>query len=257
MGLLGLMPLLLRSRLGWGGVVILLLVAGVYYGWSMLGSGTSGDRDSAAPEEPLAQFSAFVLDDAQNTWTRLFEERGQSYQRAKMVLFSDQTSTGCGYGVAATGPFYCPLDRRLYIDLGFFSELEHKLGAGGDFAQAYVIAHEIGHHVQHQLGTLDKNRSRDKGADSAAVRVELQADCFAGIWAHSTQKRDLLESGDIEEGLGAASAVGDDRLQRASSGTVQPEKWTHGSAAQRAAWFRRGYESGKIESCDTFAARDL
>jgi predicted metalloprotease len=256
-GLLGLIPLLLRSRLGWGGIVLVLLIFGAYYGWSLFGpgaSGLAGDRGrSSAPDQP-AEFTAFVLDDAQNTWSRAFDARGRRYSRAKLVLFDDRTSTGCGFGVAATGPFYCPLDQRIYLDLGFFAELERRLGAAGDFAQAYVIAHEVGHHVQRQLGTLERGRDRETGPDSAAVRVELQADCFAGVWAHSTAQRDLLERGDVEEALGAAAAVGDDRLQRAARGTVQPEKWTHGSAAQRAQWFRRGLESGKPESCDTFAA---
>lgn len=259
-GLLGLVPLLLRSRLGWGGILLLLLAVGAYHAWSLYasgGAGLSGDRTAAATRDEAPSFTGFVLDDAQRTWTRLFEERGKSYQRAQLVIFSDRTTTGCGYGVAATGPFYCPLDRRVYLDLAFFGELERRLGAAGDFAQAYVIAHEVGHHVQRQLGTLEARGKRGRGAGSEAVRVELQADCYAGVWAHSTDERDLLERGDVEEALGAAAAVGDDRLQRASGGTVQPETWTHGSAAQRARWFRRGLSSGRPESCDTFAVSDL
>jgi predicted metalloprotease len=204
---------------------------------------------------------SFVLDDAQKTWAEIFRQRGRPYQNAKLVLFTDSTSTGCGYGDAATGPFYCPADARVYIDLGFYRELAGKFGARGDFAQAYVIAHEIGHHVQNLLGIGDRARaarpSEQKGATAISVRLELQADCFAGIWGRSTSRRDLLEQGDVEEAIGAARAIGDDRLQRQSRGAVNPEKWTHGSSEQRSRWFRRGYDDGKIESCDTFGAATL
>ena len=178
------------------------------------------------------------------------------------MLFTDATQTGCGYGDAATGPFYCPSDERVYIDLGFFHELAGKLGARGQFAQAYVVAHEIGHHVQKLLGITEKADACARGvgrhgATSASVRLELQADCFAGIWAHSTQQRDLLEAGDIESAVGAAAAVGDDRLQRQATGTVSPDSWTHGSSEERVRWFRRGYDTGSIPACDTFAATSL
>jgi predicted metalloprotease len=172
---------------------------------------------------------------------------------------TDSTQTGCGFGDAATGPFYCPVDEIVYIDLGFFRELAGKLGAKGQFAEAYVVAHEVGHHVQKILGIsqrVDAMR-HTTGATGASVRLELQADCFAGIWAHSTEERSLLEAGDIDSALGAAAAVGDDRLQRQATGTVSPESWTHGSSEERTRWFKRGYDSGQISQCDTFAASQL
>ncbi|HKG91892.1 MAG TPA: neutral zinc metallopeptidase, partial [Gemmatimonadaceae bacterium] len=194
----------------------------------------------------------------EEVWTAVFQEEfGQDYPEPRLVLFSGATGTACGTGQSAMGPFYCPLDQQVYIDLSFYQELEQRLGAGGDFAQAYVIAHELGHHVQHILGTDARVRqlqeSRPGQANELSVRLELQADCYAGVWGRSTGERKLLEQGDIEEGLGAASAVGDDRLQRASTGSVHPESFTHGTSAQRATWFKRGLESGNPESCDTFA----
>jgi predicted metalloprotease len=182
------------------------------------------------------------------------------YRHAKLVLFTDATNTGCGFGRAATGPFYCPSDEQVYIDLGFYRELDQKLGAGGDFAQAYVIAHEMGHHVQKLLGTsdkVDKMRGHTDGSGGASVRLELQADCYAGVWAHGAAQRNLLDQGDLDEALRAAAAIGDDRLQRQATGTVSPETWTHGSSEQRGRWLRRGYDTGKLESCDTFAANPL
>jgi uncharacterized protein len=260
-GLLALLPLLMRSKLGW----LILLGAGAYY---LFSSGLADNARPAAREAPvgpaargdqqMVDFVSFVLDDTQKTWSQILRDRGHAYQNAKLVLFTDSTSTGCGYGDAATGPFYCPADARVYIDLGFFRELAGKLGARGDFAQAYVIAHEIGHHVQNLLGIGDRARqlrpSEQKGASGNSVRLELQADCFAGIWGRSTSRRDLLDQGDLEEAIGAAKAIGDDRLQRQGRGTVNPEKWTHGSSEQRSRWFRRGFDQGKLESCDTFAA---
>jgi hypothetical protein len=222
--------------------------------------GAASDTRERATDERV-EFVGFVLDDAQSAWQKQFADRDASYQKAKLVLFTDQTTSGCGYGSAATGPFYCPADSRVYLDLGFFREMERRLGAPGDFAQAYVIAHEIGHHVQNLLGMSERVHrapAREQaGAQGLSVKLELQADCFAGIWASSTQRRELLEQGDLEEALGAAAAIGDDRLQKQASGTVQPEKWTHGSSAQRARWFRRGLEQGKLEACDTFAAAQL
>jgi predicted metalloprotease len=252
--------LLLRSKFGW----LILLVGGAYYFFSGRFGGGGGQRVHDAPvgqgkgtEEPMVAFVSFVLDDTQKTWSEIFRERGKAYQHAKMVLFTDSTPTGCGYGESATGPFYCPADSRVYIDLGFYRELSGKLGARGDFAQAYVIAHEVGHHVQNLLGTSDRvhaaRGSEQKGATGLSVRLELQADCYAGIWGHSTAQRNLLERGDLEEAIGAAAAIGDDRLQRMSRGSVNPEKWTHGSSEQRSRWFRRGYDTGKLENCDTFA----
>lgn len=260
--LVGLLGLVARSRLGWLGA--LLLIGGVVlfqrYGGSLGGGATQARDSSAAPgsraETELVQFVSFVFDDAQQTWQQKFAERGAQYKKTNMVLFTNETSTGCGYGDAATGPFYCPQDQRVYIDLAFYRELDRRLGAPGDFAQAYVIAHELGHHVQNLLGTSNKVHraplAAQKGATGLSVRLELQADCFAGIWASSTKNRALLEQGDIEEGLKAAAAIGDDRLQERSSGRVRPETWSHGSSKQRATWFRRGLERGNIDACDTF-----
>jgi len=193
-----------------------------------------------------------VLDDVQTTWSRIFAERGAPYRHAKLVLYTDQTRTACGFGSAAMGPFYCPNDERVFLDLGFFDELSQRLGAPGDFAQAYVIAHEVGHHVQHLRG--EDRGEHSEGATGGSVRLELQADCYAGIWARASKQQNLLEQGDIEEALGAAAAVGDDRLQRNSTGAVNPEKWTHGSSKERAQWFRRGLEQGTFEACDTSKA---
>jgi uncharacterized protein len=216
-----------------------------------------GMGDVHASDE-RSRFIGFVLDDVQDHFQKKFSEMGKRYQRAKLVLFTDRTSTGCGYGDAATGPFYCPLDQNIYIDLGFFRELSARLGAPGDFAQAYVIAHEVGHHVQKLLGVSESVGQRERvGAESGGVRLELQADCLAGTWAHSTEQRELLEAGDLEESLGAAAAIGDDRLQRQAGGAVRPERFTHGTSKQRARWFRTGLESGELARCDTFATRDL
>jgi uncharacterized protein len=216
-----------------------------------------GDR----AEQPMVEFVGFVLDDAQKTWTQIFEQKGSSYRHAKLVLFRDATRSGCGLGQSAMGPFYCPNDQRVYIDLSFYEELRQRFGAPGDFAQAYVITHEIGHHVQHLLGTDRKlqeaSESEQQGENGLSVRLELQADCYAGIWAHSTEQRSLLEAGDIEEALKAASRIGDDALQKQSSGTVRPETFTHGSSEQRMRWFKRGYQTGDLAACDTFSARGL
>jgi predicted metalloprotease len=214
----------------------------------------AGPVESSPAEEQMVQFVSFVLDDSQNTWSELLPGR---YERARLVLFRDAIQSACGFAESATGPFYCPGDRKVYIDLGFYEELRQRFGAPGDFAQAYVLAHEIGHHVQTQLGidaSVRRERQRDpRLASQLSVRMELQADCFAGIWAHSTARRDILEKGDVEEGLNAAAAIGDDRLQRMATGRVSPERFTHGSSAQRVEWFRRGLNSGSVEACDTFA----
>lgn len=211
--------------------------------------------DSAA-EEPMVQFVSFVLDDAQSTWDVAFDRAGSSYDPARLVLFRGGTATGCGVGQSAMGPFYCPLDQRVYIDLDFFNELDRRFGAPGDFAQAYVLAHEIGHHVQHLLGVDERVRrvqqSNPDASNELSVRMELQADCYAGVWAHSANDRGKLEAGDIQEGLGAASAVGDDRIQKQTTGRVNVDSFTHGSAEQRASWFMRGFESGNPNACDTF-----
>jgi predicted metalloprotease len=256
------------GKLGIGGFIVLALLSIIFRRnfFALVGAGpdTSGQTTvngtpppTTPEEEKMIQFVSFVLDDVQNTWTREFEKDGQTYRRAKLDLFTDSVQSGCGYAQTAMGPFYCPVDQKAYIDLGFYKELKDRFGAPGDFAQAYVLAHEIGHHVQHQLGIDDKVRAaqeRDPGvANELSVRLELQADCFAGVWAHSTQQRNILEEGDIDEALNAAASVGDDRIQQQATGQVNPETWTHGSAKMRTQWFRTGYESGDVNRCDTFA----
>ena len=213
---------------------------------------------STPAEEERIQFVSFVLDDVQKTWAQLLPKLGDQYQEARMAVFRDGVSTACGDAPAAVGPFYCPTDQRVYLDLSFFDDLARRFGAPGDFAQAYVIAHELGHHVQHVIGIEQRVRqmqgSRPDAANQMSVALELQADCFAGVWANSTSQRRLLESGDVEEALAAASAVGDDRIQAQTTGRIRPETFTHGSAAQRAQWFRRGMESGDPNVCDTFGS---
>jgi predicted metalloprotease len=218
---------------------------------------TAPARDRPADEEELVDFISFVLDDVQDHWTRAFASMGREYQRARLVLFTDAVRSECGFAEAAMGPFYCPVDGKVYIDLGFYRELRQRFAAPGDFAQAYVIAHEVGHHVQNLLGISAKVRAmqerRPDAANALSVLLELQADCLAGVWSHSTAERDLLDRGDVEEGLGAAAAVGDDRIQSRTSGQVHPERWTHGSAQQRVTWFTRGLQRGRLQDCDTFA----
>jgi predicted metalloprotease len=216
-----------------------------------------------AGDEPLKDFVAVILADTEDTWGELFQRMGRQYERPHLVLFSGAVQSACGFAEAAVGPFYCPGDRKLYIDLSFYRDLRDKLGAPGDFAQAYVIAHEVGHHVQNLLGIAERvqaaqgKRGRTE-ANALQVRMELQADCLAGVWANNAQRaRNLLESGDIEEGLNAASAIGDDRLQRQAQGRVVPESFTHGSSAQRVRWFKRGIDSGDPGQCDTFTAAKL
>lgn len=218
-----------------------------------LDPGPSADSTSAPPEGDTAtEFVKFVNKDVQDTWTQIFADSNKSYTRATVVLFSSGTVSGCGPASAATGPFYCPADHKVYLDLAFFKELARRFGAPGDFAQAYVIAHELGHHVQSLLGIEEEMRRRQaeepSNANKWSVALELQADCFAGVWAHSTYERGILEEGDVDEGLEAAAAVGDDRL-----GARSPEQWTHGSSALRTKWFRQGFEAGDPASCDTFA----
>ena len=223
--------------------------------------GATGNQLDGAPDPEAAtvDFVSFVLDDVQQHWERLFSESGRQYERAELVLFEDAVNTGCGSASSATGPFYCPLDKRAYIDLGFFRELRTRFQAPGDFAQAYVLSHEIAHHVQNITGINPKVRQLQQrnpdDANELSVRQELQADCLAGVWAHSTYERGILEQGDLEEGLGAAAAVGDDRIQREATGRVNPETWTHGSSEQRMDWFNRGYETGDPDNCDTFEGK--
>jgi hypothetical protein len=222
-------------------------------------AGPQAPYQPAPGEEELVQFVSFVLDDAQGTWTRVLPQAGRDYRRAKLVLFTDAVRSGCGFAEAAMGPFYCPIDEKVYIDLGFYHELRRRFGAPGDFAQAYVIAHEIGHHVQNVLGISTKVRelqqARPDQANAASVRLELQADCLSGVWAASTQERDLLDPDDVEEALNAAAAIGDDRIQKGATGRVNPETWTHGSSRQRVAWFRHGLRTARIDACDTFGTR--
>ena len=214
-----------------------------------------GPIQSTPAEEKRVDFVSFVLDDAQNTWRR---KLGDRYQDAKLVVFRDATPTACGFGQAATGPFYCPADQKVYIDLGFYDELQRRFGAPGEFAQAYVLAHEIGHHVQNVLGIEPQVRramqQRPDLQNELSIRLELQADCFAGVWGHDTAQRQILEQGDLEDGLRAAAAIGDDRIQRQTQGYVQPDSFTHGSSAQRVEWFKRGLQTGDLQACDTFKA---
>jgi hypothetical protein len=249
------------------GVVGVLIGGAALFFFSRMGtsSNLSSDQSAQAPgteaEQTMVQFVSFVLDDAQNAWTQLFQRQNRRYPHAKLVIFRDATRSGCGLGQAAMGPFYCPSDQKVYIDLTFYEELRQRFGAPGDFAQAYVITHEIGHHVQHLLGTDERvhnaPESAQTGATGLSVRLELQADCYAGVWAKTTEQRQLLEAGDIDEALRAASVIGDDALQRQSQGTVRPETFTHGSSEQRVRWFKRGYESGDPAACDTFEAQRL
>lgn len=203
-----------------------------------------------------AQFVQAVVGDVQEVWTQQFANSKQRYQPTVLVLFEQGTNTGCGSATSAVGPFYCPADRKVYVDLSFFDELRSRFGAPGDFAQAYVIAHEFGHHVQNVLGinaeVQREQQAKPREANALSVKLELQADCLAGVWAHSAARRNLLEPGDLEEGLGAAAAVGDDRLQRQAGARVNAESWTHGSSADRMKWFRRGFDGGDPGSCDTF-----
>lgn len=254
----GIMLLFTLFRIfGWPGLVIGLVIFGAlqFCGDSSRSLSRDEAPASAGVHDEMGAFVGFVLDDAQSQWEKNFAAVGRRYERAKLVLFTERVDSACGLASAATGPFYCPRDRKVYIDLSFYAALRERLGAPGDFAQAYVIAHEVGHHVQNLLGQLE--HGNDEGANRGSVRTELQADCYAGIWAHGTRQRDVLEQGDLDEALRAAEAIGDDTLQRASRGTVQPESWTHGSSAQRQRWFRRGFETGRIDACDTFAATDL
>ena len=260
-------------RGGMGGAVILVIVVLI----SMFFGGEGGSPVQNAPSqsaqssyyppthqgagnEQLRDFVSVVLADTEDTWRPLFRQMDRTYQEPTLVLFSDQVRSACGFASTASGPFYCPADQKVYIDLSFYQELRTRLGAPGDFAQAYVIAHEIGHHVQNQLGILPKvhqlrSRVSKSEANQLSVMLELQADCFAGVWAHHAQQaRNILEAGDIEEGLNAASAVGDDRLQKQSRGYITPDSFTHGSSAQRVGWFKQGLQTGNLEACDTFNA---
>ncbi|MBA3787169.1 MAG: zinc metallopeptidase [Actinobacteria bacterium] len=218
------------------------------------GPGAGGGQPPASDDE--AQFVQFVVADVQDTWKRIFAEANQTYEPTTLRLFTSGIQTGCGGASSEVGPFYCPADKHVYIDLGFFRELQSRFGARGDFAQAYVIAHEFGHHVQNILGVSDDVRQQQQedpeGANELSIKLELQADCLAGVWGYSANKEGLLEAGDVEEGLNAAAAVGDDRIQEKSGQGVNPESWTHGSSEQRMTWFQKGFENGDPSVCDTF-----
>lgn len=263
-----------RGMAGGGIGTLLLVLAALYFGIdpsiilnqsqvSLPGGGapTQSAPYSASPEEKqLAEFVSVVLADTEDTWQELFRSMGKTYEEPKLVLFSEAVESACGTASAAMGPFYCPMDQKVYIDLSFYSDLKNRFGAPGDFAQAYVIAHEVGHHVQNLLGIAEKvhsmrSRVGETEANALSVMMELQADCFSGVWAyHADRARQILEKGDVEEALNAASSIGDDRLQRQSRGYVTPDSFTHGSSAQRVRWFKRGIETGNVSQCNTFTA---
>jgi uncharacterized protein len=247
---------------GLGGLVLLLLISALTGTNPVDLINSTSTSDTVAPggvpaDDPQAEFVSVVLKDTETTWSRIFEESRESYEPPVLVLFTDATQSACGLGQAAMGPFYCPSDRKVYLDLSFFRELDERFGAPGDFAQAYVVAHEIGHHVQTLMGVSSqlqsaRQRAGRRESNALSVRQELQADCYAGVWGHYASREGLLEPGDAEEGLRAAAAIGDDRLQRQTQGTVVPESFTHGSSEQRVEWLRRGLESGRVDACNTF-----
>ncbi|HIE07622.1 MAG TPA: hypothetical protein EYP64_06225 [Desulfarculaceae bacterium] len=271
-GLLRLLPMAFRF-LGFKGTVILIVCVGAYglftgnldnmLGGHGLQQGTTISKSAepfreTAEEKELVEFVSVILADTEETWTTLFRQKGKVYQEPHLVLFRGSVDSACGTAQSAIGPFYCPGDQKIYIDLGFYEQLKNRFKAPGDFAQAYVIAHEVGHHVQNLLGISEKiQAAREKlnktESNKLSVRMELQADCLAGVWAHhANSARQLLETGDLEEGLTAASAIGDDTLQKQSQGYVSPDSFTHGSSAQRVKWFKIGFESGDMNSCNTF-----
>jgi uncharacterized protein len=258
---------------GKGGLVILIvvLVAG-YYGVDLTPLLNGSDPMSqtqtqqrsptsiSPKDDQYAKFTSVVLADTEDTWKPIFQKMERTYQEPKLVMYRGATRTGCGTGQSVMGPFYCPADSTVYIDLSFYEEMKNKLGADGDFAQAYVIAHEVGHHVQHLLGIDTKVRQQQQGASQVeanhlSVKMELQADCFAGVWGKAMEQQQVLEVGDLQEALNAAQAIGDDRLQQKSQGQVVPDSFTHGTSQQRYTWFKRGFDSGDPNSCNTFAIR--
>jgi hypothetical protein len=254
-GGIGIVGVLISLGLAWfAGINPLELIDG----GSSLGPSSQQTGELGTPDDEAGRFVAAVLADTEDTWTEIFAAEGGRYSLPKLVLFTGSTSSACGFASAAVGPFYCPGDRQVYIDLAFYAELRDRFEAPGDMAEAYVIAHEIGHHVQNVLGTLpevNRLRQRSSEADSnqLSIRVELQADCYAGIWAHGADQRGLLEVGDIDEALNAAAQIGDDAIQRRTQGYVVPESFNHGTSDQRSRWFKRGYAEGELAACDTFS----
>lgn len=260
------LPFLLRTKTGRTLLIIgvLVYVGAKFMGIDLLqlaapsGSVATSSQELSPQDQELADFVSVVLADTESTWHLEFKKLGLTYQEPKLVLFRNAVNSACGYAQSAMGPFYCPGDHKLYIDLAFYEDMKNKLGAPGDFAQAYVIAHEVGHHVQTLLGTSAKvtqaqQQLSKEQANQLSVKLELQADCYAGIWGYyANTARQMLEEGDIEEALNAASAIGDDKLQQQAGGAVRPESFTHGSSKQRVAWFKRGFEQGKVEVCNTF-----
>ena len=258
------------AHLGIGGLILVGVLSVVFrqnffalFDQAPAGAPAQAQQGVPAAASPLEneryEFVKFVLNDVQDTWTRLLPASGVAYQRAKLVLFRNAIQSACGTADSASGPFYCPGDAKVYIDLSFYDELKQRFGASGDFAQAYVIAHEIGHHVQDLLGIERQVRQLQRGRPDQqnvmSVRMELQADCLAGVWGHSTAERKILETGDVESGLNAAAAIGDDRIQRMAGRSIHPESFTHGSSAQRVEWFKRGLDQGTVAACNTFAAQ--
>jgi predicted metalloprotease len=256
-------------KLGVGGTLV-VLVAGYFLGIdpsTLLGlsqslpSGPQPQAREGVPQDEQGQFISAVLAETEDTWGAIFQENGRQYEPPHLVLYDDQVQSGCGFTSSAVGPFYCPADRKVYLDLGFFNELKTRFAAPGDFAQAYVLAHEVGHHVQTLLGTEEKvraaqSRASDVEKNQLQVRMELQADCYAGVWAHNSDATShILEQGDVQEALAAASAVGDDTLQKRTQGHVVPDSFTHGTSAQRMSWFKRGLDGGRVDNCDTFDGR--
>jgi hypothetical protein len=263
LGIVGVIIFILVSVLGGGGGGGFSLDPGSLDAFPQAPPATGQGIDGAAPDpdDEQVQFVRFVVADIQDSWAEAFANANQAYELTAVRLFTGGVSTGCGQASSATGPFYCPADQRIYLDLAFFRELSERFGAPGDFAQAYVIAHEFGHHVQNQLGTLSQvnqvSRERPDQANELSVRLELQADCYAGIWARSAYNDELLEEGDLEEGLAAAAAVGDDRIQTQATGTSNPDTFTHGSSEQRQRWFLVGFQDGRVDACNTFSPEDV
>jgi predicted metalloprotease len=259
-GLLGALPLLMSAgrRGGLGAVALILIVLWVLNGGlsNVLSPGrdATGTVVEGVPGEESTDFLSVVLASTEDQWSAIFRDRGAAYRPPQLVVFDNQVSSACGFQSAATGPFYCPLDQTIYLDLGFFRQLA-GLGGAGDFAAAYVVGHEVGHHVQSLLGTSDRVRRAAGAGNALSVKLELQADCYAGVWANRTHREGVvtLSPGDVDEGLEAARAIGDDRLQSRQGGSVHPESFTHGTSAQRAGWLRAGLESGSLDACDTFA----